>query len=391
MTIQQKSLITLVKSAISKKSYDLPEGFDLSEIFKTARKHGITSMVYYGARICGIDKNCDIMRESFKNVCTSIIAGEHQDSQVKSVMDAFVKNEIEFMALKGIHLKKLYPRHELRKMGDADILIKQSQYERIRGVMTQLGFTEKLESDHELIWIKAPVVIELHKRLIPSYNKDYYAYFGDGWKLAKVKSENGFEYNMTAEDNMVYLFTHFAKHYRDCGIGIRHLVDLWVYKYNNPSLDEEYINKELEKLQLDVFYSNIIKTLGVWFEDAECDDVSDFITQVIFSSGVYGKAENRTKSIAIKERKKGKNVITFMAIKIFKTVFKGYGKMAKIYPCLNKFPILLPIMWIVHLFERIFNKHKRNYYIKTQLLTSKKAVDEYAKSLAYVGLDFNFS
>jgi peptidyl-prolyl cis-trans isomerase B (cyclophilin B) len=142
-----------------------------------------------------------------------------------------------------------------------------------------------------------------------------------------VKSENGFEYNMTAEDNMVYLFTHFAKHYRDCGIGIRHLVDLWVYKYNNPSLDEEYINKELEKLQLDVFYSNIIKTLGVWFEDAECDDVSDFITQVIFSSGVYGKAENRTKSIAIKERKKGKNVTTFMAFKIFKTVFKGYGKM----------------------------------------------------------------
>lgn len=391
MTIQQKGLITLIKSAISEKSHKLPDGFDLSEAFDVARKHGIIPMVYYGACNCGIDKSCDTMRESFKAVCAAIIIGERQNTEIKRVLDAFVENKIEFIALKGIHLKKLYPKHEMRRMGDADILIKPSEYECIRAVMIQLGFSEKLESDHELIWSNGAVVIELHKHLIPSYNKDYYAYFGDGWKLAKIKSDNGFEYNMTAEDNLIYLFTHFAKHYRDCGIGIRHLVDLWVYRHNHSCLDEVYIRKELEQLQLQAFYSNVIKTLEVWFEDAECDDVSDFISQVIFSSGVYGKSENRTKSIALKERKKGNTVTKFMAIKLFKTVFKGYGEMSEFYPCLRKLPVLLPILWGVHLFKRIFNKQKRNNYVKTQLLTSERVVDDYARSLNYVGLDFNFS
>ena len=391
MTIQQKGLITLIKSAICKKAYDLPEGFDLTEAFNTANKHGITSMAYYGAYNCGVDKNCDVMRESFKLVYATIVTGEHQDAEIKRVLTAFAQNEIEFMALKGVHLKKLYHKPEMRRMGDADILIKYSEYERIRPVMTELGFTEKCESDHELIWTKGTVMIELHKRLIPSYNKDYYAYFGDGWELAKVKSENGFEYNMTAEDNMIYLFTHFAKHYRDCGIGIRHLVDLWVYRYNNPSLDERYIGKELGRLQLKEFYSNIINTLKVWFEDAECDDIADFITQVIFSSGEYGKSADRIKSTALKERKKGKNVATVMAIKLFKTAFKGYGEMSSIYPFLKKLPFLLPIMWVVHLLRRIFNKKQRDNYAKTQFLPSEKVVDAYEESLNYVGLDFNFS
>ena len=105
--------------------------------------------------------------------------------------------------------------------------------------MQKLGYAEKVESNHEYIWHKAGSYIELHKRLIPTYNKDYYSYFGDGWRLAKLK--DGTRFSMTDEDQMVYLFTHYAKHYRDAGIGIRHIVDLWVYRNNKPNLNEEYI------------------------------------------------------------------------------------------------------------------------------------------------------
>ena len=71
--------------------------------------------------------------------------------------------------------------------------------------MESLGFAEKLESDHELIWQKPSAYIELHKRLIPSYNQDYYAYYGEGWNLAKKC--DGTRYSMTDEDQMIYLFT----------------------------------------------------------------------------------------------------------------------------------------------------------------------------------------
>jgi len=51
--------------------------------------------------------------------------------------------------------------------------------------MADLGYEELYESDHELVWNHDLMRIELHKRLIPSYNKDYYQYYGDGWQLAK--------------------------------------------------------------------------------------------------------------------------------------------------------------------------------------------------------------
>ena len=64
---------------------------------------------------------------------------------------AFEKNGIAHMPLKGILMKQLYPRPDMRIMGDADILIRVEQYEKIKPLLEELGFAEKLESDHELI------------------------------------------------------------------------------------------------------------------------------------------------------------------------------------------------------------------------------------------------
>ena len=55
-----------------------------------------------------------------------------------------------------------------------DILIRPEQYDRIVPILEQLNFREKNETDHELVWIHDDLYLELHKRLIPSYNKDFY-------------------------------------------------------------------------------------------------------------------------------------------------------------------------------------------------------------------------
>ena len=46
------------------------------------------------------------------------------------------------MPLKGCNMKALYPSPELRVMGDADILIRVEQYDRIRPIIQSLGFEE---------------------------------------------------------------------------------------------------------------------------------------------------------------------------------------------------------------------------------------------------------
>ena len=391
MTEQQRALIALMKSALTNKGCALPNDFDLTKVFQDARCHGVDVMAYYGALLCGVDKNAEIMRKELMCVYQDISISETQLAEIRRIVGALEAHGVNHMPLKGAHLKKLYPHTEMRRMGDVDILIDCSQYETVRSFMNEFGYIEKYESDHELVWESYPVSIEFHKRLIPSYNKDYYKYYGDGWKLAKRMEGYSFQYKMDPCDEMIYLFTHFAKHYRDAGIGIRHIVDLWVYRQHNPDLNEKYIRRELAKLQLVEFYDNILRTLRVWFEDHPADEITEYITQFIFSSGEFGRAHNSHLSTALKFSKSGGSEGAVKRKRVLRALFPTYGEMTLKYKVLKKLPVLLPIMWIVRWFEKVFQKGKVRYFVTQKLNVNAQEVSEYQQSLNYVGLDFNFS
>lgn len=385
----QRGVIDIVYSALTGEKITLSKNFDFSEGVKVAKKHKIEVMFYYGALNCGFAQDEPLMQELFMLVCGNIAISERQLYAVKELFTAFDEHKIAYLPLKGTVLKSMYPKFEMRSMSDADILIKTEQYGTIKPIMQGLGYTEITESNHELIWKKQNIHIELHKRLIPSYNKDYYAYYGDGWRLAKV--QDGTRYSMTDEDQMIYLFTHFAKHYRDAGIGIKHIIDLWVYRKKKPALDEAYIKKELTALQLYDFYVNIINTLSVWFEDRESDEKTDFISEIIFNSGVYGTHESDVLSDAYKQVKSGEKAKNIRIINFFKTAFLPYSNMSQKYHILKKAPFLLPVMWIIRCFEIVFCKSDK---IKAQVNdfknTTADRITEYGQALNFVGLDFNF-
>lgn len=391
MTDTHAHLLLLIKSALTNEKYTLPAAFDAASVFAAAKAHGATVLAYYGALNCSVDSTCEAMREAFSRVCREMLVGERQTADVEALMRALDECGADFMGLKGVHLKKHYLRQEMRRMSDADILVKMDQYDRIRPLMLSLGYTEGVESDHEYNWRKGSTHIELHKRLIPSYNKDYYAYFGDGWQLAKPVCEGAFEYRMSAEDEMIYLFTHFAKHYRDAGIGVRHIADLWVFRNANPDMDEEYIKNELTVLKLYDFYRNILRTISALFEDGERDEVTDFIAEVIMSSGEYGKKATGVVSAALKEKKTGKNAQAIMRGKVIHSLFLPYKDMCVEYPVLKKAPVLLPIMWGTRIVSRALTKGKVRNFAKTQLKLKDTEIDNYQQTLDFVGLDFNFS
>lgn len=389
MTEMQKTTIALIKAAITGEKVEIPKYFSLEDVVKTAKKHNISTMIYYGALLCGIESDNHLINDLFIDTCKNIAVSEYQMYSFKEICKAFDEEKIEYMPLKGTVLKSMYPKPEMRIMGDADILIKTEQYEKIKPIMESLGFSNVTESDHEFIWRKSHSLIELHKRIIPSYNKDYYAYFEDGWKVAKIK--DGTKYAMTDEDNMIYLFTHFAKHYRDSGIGVKHIVDLWVYRNCHNNMNEEYIEQELKKLQLCDFYTNIVRTLSVWFEGAVSDKVTDFITNVIFNSGVFGTKEAQILSNAVKLSKTHKTAKKVRNKKFFNLVFLPYKSMCIVFPFLKKAPYLLPFMWIFRGFRTLIFRRKKIRTFKQGLvkITDNK-MQSYQMSLEFVGLDFNF-
>ena len=382
----ERDMVSIIRASVVGNEPKISENFDFNLAHGFAQSMQIVPLVYYG-----IEKlpNAFLDTGSKKFLKSTIAYSffcEAQDKAVEAVLEQFDKCGIEYVKLKGTSIKRLYPRSEMRLMSDADILVKKKQYKKIKPIMIGMGYKLVVESNHEYVWEKDGFHIELHKLLIPSYNKDYYKYFGDGWRLAKQSEENPNEYVMSNEDNFIYLFTHYAKHYRDAGIGVKHITDFYVLlsKYN---LDWDYVNNELKELQLYDFWRATQNVLKAWFSDGEWDAKTEFITKRIFSGGAYGTYDNHVLSDGVKVSKSTKNV---RARSFWRSVFPPFQNLKQSYKFLKYLPFLLPLAWVCNWVRIIFNPKRIARKRKNLNTISDANIKAYQDDLNYVGLDFNF-
>jgi len=387
MDLNEKCVISLIKSAITGEEIVFSDDCNINKILKIANKHAVLNLVVDGLSNC--KKDSLISDKALNDLCSGMSLSKKQIHAAEKLKNEFEKNHIDYMFLKGLNLKNIYPKPENREMGDLDILIKTNQYELIRKILINLGYDEKEESDHELIWCKGDLYLELHKHLIPTNNKDYIKYFKNGWQFAKIVSDDSCEYCMSPDDEYIFLLTHLAKHFRDGGIGIRHFVDLWIYK-NKYSLNNEYIEKKLALINLNEFNANVNKTIDVWFNGVETDKKTEFITRYVLSSGTFGSNVNHIYSDGLVAMLKNGSVAAGRKDTVFRLIFPTYKRMAQKYPILEKFPFLLPFSYFPRWYEAIFIRKgiitKYRGEIKQQ---TEENVLNYMNNLKYMGISFN--
>ena len=386
----ERGVMILINNAIKSENAPLPEDFDYSRLYEFARDQQILPLIYYGGRNLPEFISHDERRKIYASSMFLSLRNQNQEAELDELCRAFEENGVDYMKLKGSVIKRFYPSGDMRLMGDADILIRQEQMGRIEELMQALGYSHQVTSDHEWIWRREELGVELHKRMIPSYTKDLYAYFGEGWDLARRRSENGCEYALSVEDELIYLVAHFTKHYRYAGIGIKHLIDIHVLLGSDVAIDHGYVNDTLEKLGILKFYENIKKMLGVWFRGDECDEVSEFITKRIFSGGAYGTSKERSRYEAAVLTKKT-DAKRARRKKFRSVVFPSYKNMCEERPWLKKCPVLLPFAWVgrlvtVLLFKRDHIRRER----ENISAINKSEIEAYKQELKLVGLDFNF-
>ena len=152
MTDIQKGVIMLIKSAIDEKAYPLPEGFSIEKALDFIIEHRVMMPAYDGAIRCGIPKNLPAMQKLFKLYISGMIKSEKQLDAVGKIYTAFDENGIDYLPLKGCNMKHLYPKPELRAMGDADILIRERQLSMVSEVLEKTGFEQEDEMDHHSGW-----------------------------------------------------------------------------------------------------------------------------------------------------------------------------------------------------------------------------------------------
>jgi hypothetical protein len=385
----QRGFLSLIRAALTESFPELGEGFDYGTAYTVAEQQQIVPLVYYGAMKDPVFLHHPRSQAFFGRSCVYIGHSADQSDTIQRIFEAFEAVGVSYMPLKGTLLKPFYPSPEMRVMADADILIRMEEYDRAKKVMLDLGCTFLGESDHEYNWVTPTGLhIELHKRLIPSYNEDYYAYYGDGWRLAVPEEKGKFRFSMRPEDLLIYLFTHFAKHYRDQGAGMKYVIDFYIFRQHFPKLDSAYLARELENLQLYEFYVNIFHMLEVWFDGAEATELTDYLTDKIFFDGVFGRSELGAVSEALKLSKSTRSVRAKKKRQLF---FPPYRVMKNRYPVLQKWVILLPIFWLVRLVDLAVN-HRERYRVKMAQLEkmSDENISQYQRDLNYVGLDYKF-
>ncbi|MBR3593582.1 MAG: nucleotidyltransferase family protein [Clostridia bacterium] len=383
----QQGIIALLKSALTGVKHPLPEGFMIEKAYNVIKRHRIMSLCYCGAVLCGVDEKTPVMQKLQSQTYAEVIRGECQEWELARIFAKFSEAGVSFLPVKGLFVKKLYREPHMRYMADADVLIKPDEREKAESLLQDLGYRKYAESLCEIIYENDNLHLELHKSLIPPSVKDYYAYFEGAFERAE--QVGGSHYKMRDEDHFIYIFVHFARHYRGGGIGLKHLCDLYVCK-EKLSLADDYVEGELEKLGLLAFYKNVYRTVEYLFGDGEEDETASLIAESVFHSGAYGTINDMRLSEAAR-RSGGRGAGRAKRSHFWWVLFLPYGLMCIKYPVLKKAPFLLPFMWVWRALAALFtgNSRAKNELKEVKNLSAEE-IKLFRDNLLRVGLDFKF-
>lgn len=384
MNSESKALFDLIKSALTGEKVAFSSEINLEKIIKIARLHQIAPIIFYGLKNSGLKTPYDDIL--FEITGQHIIIEQQQLGIIEEIKTAFSENNIDFAFLKGSRLKNIYPKSEMRVMGDIDVLINPAQYTQIREILLELNFTEKFQWDYECHWQKNGINIEVHKHFNSNNGEKLYAFFGDIWQKLKAEKQNKNSFVMTKEDEYIYIFAHLTRHYRTGGIGLRQFVDVYAFGLKHPQLDMTYVENALKQLGYFEFYQNVIKTLDCWFNGAKMDDTIKTITLYTIKSGLFGTSENNDMALISDSVKKSGSAKKAKVKAFLSAVFPSVAMVNKRFRILKKAPWLLPAVWVIRWISAIFKPQKIRNNTKRLKNFSAETVAEFDSKLKKVGL-----
>lgn len=327
-----------------------PADTSFEMICRLAKHHSLASTVYhYIENEVKKEASPALVAVWQKERDVDFVKNLKQSDEFRRVTELFTKEKVAFLPLKGLIMKTLYPRPELRTMADMDIFVSVPQAERARELLLGMGYICEHEPDLEDVHdslAKPPFInIELHKRL---YKGSEFS-FSD----CKPKEDNPYWYVMEDEDFFAFMLRHAKKHYTHGGCGIRAVLDIFLYKRAKPNLvaSEAFIDK-LKENELYEFYVTVSALADKWFLGKEPEtDISEFELYTV-TGGTYGTLAN---SMGFQMEQHGKFKY------IFSRIFPSPKIIKKRYKWVRRCAILLPVGYIVRIVQSIFNGRVKSH------------------------------
>lgn len=353
-----KLLLIILGRLINKNSSAIEQANNWKELVSLAKKHGVLQcLAYYVGAIKEEHKpdksTCDYL---YSVLLQESMRSQNQFYAVDVIQKTCEESRIDTLVVKGSVTKKRYSDPLFRSMSDIDVLYKTEQHNEFKKAMLSLGYTDYREGRKNDTYNMPPFIsVEAHRSLLAN-ESEYYEYYSDIWNKCKLKEGCKYTYEMSLEDEFIFNVIHLAEHFRHGGVGIRFIMDIFVY--DNLDFDRDYFENELKKLNLYDFYLNISALAKYWFSDGESTDLIEKLSDFVLSNGVFGTKGNEAALYVSKGR------FPFF----LRTCFPKYEDMKSMFLWLEGKKYLLPYAWILRAFNSLrYRKHN----VKAQFLKAK--------------------
>lgn len=224
----------------------------IGRIYYIAKKHNLVSIMAQAMEKLGFESDSDIWKRWLKEKNQLIYKSVLMDVEREAIQDFFEKNNIWYMLLKGMVIRKYYPAPELREMADNDILFDNKYSKEVYDFMTARGYkSDDYNKGYHDEYLKPPAYnFEMHRQLVSSKERPkWYEYYKDV-KSILINDANGKnQFYFSDNDFYVYFIVHTYKHFLNSGMGLRTVLDVYLYLNNlQDKLDFDYIEEQLKKL-----------------------------------------------------------------------------------------------------------------------------------------------
>lgn len=265
---------------------------DLDKLYVMAMRHSMGAITS-----CALQEAGENDPRFWNRKMTVCVRNRTVDQEREAILHELEEAGIWYMPLKGLVIRDYYPDPNLREMTDNDILFDPFRAEDVRKIMEARGYTTvHYGNGHQDDYQKEPVChFEMHRMLFPiQAPPEIFSYYQKIGK--KLLRGEGMSRHFSNEDFYLFLVTHEYKHYYWHGIGLKSLMDVYVFLSRfQAQLDWKYLRRETKKLGISDFEKrNRELALAVFSADGpgKLTAHQKRMLRVFTSSGTFGDVKN---------------------------------------------------------------------------------------------------
>ena len=344
LTNTQEKLISILRAELTGTDEADLSGLsdqELAAIYHLAKAHNLSSMAGdYMSRHSVMNK---VILRDMAYAQSNV---EHMDKVMTEVTKALTDARIPFLPLKGVQMRKLYPKPWMRLSGDIDFLIHKEDKESFtKALRDTLSYTYEPGIGEDHFTTSDDVLLDVSTTLHGPDSIDANgSLYSDIWDHAAPEKDDSTLYILSDAMRYTHAVIHMAKHLRHGGCGINHLMDLWVLNHRIP-VDAEKKSARLALIKekhLEKIAEELEKISEKWFSAAETP-VDTELEEYILSGAAHG-----TQKAKVSVNRKGLSKARYMLNRFF----VPYNHLKILFPQIEGKRWLTPFYevyrWIYH-------------------------------------------